>query len=98
MQGTHDLKRLSSVIKSQRVQSTNLTTRRSGSLTFGAGGQVFDVVTEDDVAKGQRELASEIDPQINELIARAEAGIERVKAREQLARSKVALLSLHIVD
>ncbi|SCZ93152.1 BZ3500_MvSof-1268-A1-R1_Chr6-2g08493 [Microbotryum saponariae] len=51
--------------------------------------RAFDTVTESEVTAAQRELAHEMKPQISELIQRAENGLETMKKRERLLRTKV---------
>lgn len=50
---------------------------------------MFDLVTEPDVFSAQRALANEMSPQIEELIGRAEDGLEGLKQRERALRAKV---------
>ncbi|GAA5945747.1 hypothetical protein JCM3775_005836 [Rhodotorula graminis] len=49
----------------------------------------FDLVTEPEVWSAQRALANEMSPQIEELIGRAERGLEALKARERELRAKL---------
>lgn len=51
--------------------------------------KAFDIVTESEVVAAQRALASEMSPQITELIDRAENGLETMKKREKTLREKV---------
>ncbi|GAA5826343.1 hypothetical protein JCM3770_000130 [Rhodotorula araucariae] len=51
--------------------------------------RMFDLVTEPDVFSAQRALANEMSPQIEELIGRAEDGLEGLKQRERALRTKV---------
>ncbi|BGP47827.1 hypothetical protein JCM10450v2_003692 [Rhodotorula kratochvilovae] len=51
--------------------------------------RMFDLVTEPDVFSAQRALANEMSPQIEELIGRAEDGLEGLKQRERALRAKV---------
>jgi DASH complex subunit SPC19 len=62
-------------------------------LILACSFQAFDTVTESEVQSAQRALASEMSPQITELIDRAEAGLEAMKKREKLLRAKVPRLS-----
>ncbi|KAI5477130.1 mitotic spindle biogenesis protein Spc19 [Pseudohyphozyma bogoriensis] len=49
----------------------------------------FDVVTETEVSRAQRDLASEIEPQIKELIELAETGLEELKGKEKHLRARL---------
>ncbi|KAM0746157.1 hypothetical protein T439DRAFT_337509 [Meredithblackwellia eburnea MCA 4105] len=51
--------------------------------------QAFDVVTETEIHKAQRDLASVVEPQIKQLIQLAEEGLEEMKAQEKALREKV---------
>ncbi|GAA5997732.1 Spc19p [Rhodotorula paludigena] len=51
--------------------------------------RMFDLVTEPDVFAAQRALANEMSPQIEELISRAEDGLEGLKQRERALRARV---------
>lgn len=51
--------------------------------------QMFDLVTEIEVFAAQRALANEMAPQIDELIRRAEDGLEGLKQKERTLRAKV---------
>ncbi|BGP15803.1 hypothetical protein JCM10213v2_003792 [Rhodosporidiobolus nylandii] len=50
---------------------------------------MFDLVTEPEVFDAQRALANEMRPQIEELIQRAEGGLEGLKERERGLRAKL---------
>jgi hypothetical protein len=50
---------------------------------------MFDLVTEPEVFGAQRALQNEMRPQIEELISRAEGGLEGLKEREKTLRAKV---------
>lgn len=50
---------------------------------------MFDLVTEPEVFGAQRALQNEMRPQIEELISRAEGGLEGLKERERTLRAKV---------
>ncbi|SCV67807.1 BQ2448_5418 [Microbotryum intermedium] len=71
------------------------TTLHHGTYDFPRLAQVvdsrraFDTVTESEVTAAQRELANEMQPQISELIQRAESGLETMKKRERLLRTRV---------
>lgn len=56
--------------------------------------QCFEVVTETEVAAAQRDLVGEIEPQIKELIERAEGGLSGLSQRERGLRAKVRIYSL----
>ncbi|GAA5848557.1 hypothetical protein JCM9279_006603 [Rhodotorula babjevae] len=49
----------------------------------------YDLITEPDVWSAQRALANEMSPRIEELIGRAESGLEALKARERELRAKL---------
>ncbi|GAA5912235.1 hypothetical protein JCM8208_001309 [Rhodotorula glutinis] len=49
----------------------------------------YDLITEPEVWSAQRALANEMSPQIEELIGRAESGLEGLKARERELRAKL---------
>ncbi|GAA5928358.1 hypothetical protein JCM10213_005715 [Rhodosporidiobolus nylandii] len=51
--------------------------------------RMFDLVTEPEVFDAQRALANEMRPQIEELIQRAEGGLEGLKERERGLRAKL---------
>ncbi|ORY88020.1 Spc19-domain-containing protein [Leucosporidium creatinivorum] len=51
--------------------------------------RAFDTITETEVLSAQRSLASEMGPQITELIERAEGGLEGMKKKEKLLRAKL---------
>lgn len=55
---------------------------------------MFDLVTEPDVFAAQRALANEMSPQIEELISRAEDGLEGLKQRERALRARVRSASV----
>ena len=46
------------------------------------GKQAFEIVTETEVHRAQRELAGQVEPQVKELIQRAEDGLEDLKRKE----------------
>lgn len=52
--------------------------------------QHFDLVTERDIRLARDRLATEIAPQLRELIARAEAALERDERRSRALRNKVS--------
>lgn len=51
-------------------------------------------MTETEVHRAQRELAGQVEPQVKELIQRAEDGLEDLKRKEKVLRGKVRLLLL----
>ncbi|GAA5885639.1 hypothetical protein JCM6882_007508 [Rhodosporidiobolus microsporus] len=51
--------------------------------------RMFDLITEPDVLSAQRALANEMRPQIEELISRAEGGLEGLKERERGLKAKL---------
>ncbi|GAA6027649.1 hypothetical protein JCM8097_007964 [Rhodosporidiobolus ruineniae] len=51
--------------------------------------RMFDLVTEPDVVSAQRALANEMRPQIEELVRRAEGGLEGLKERERGLKAKL---------
>ncbi|BGP24328.1 hypothetical protein JCM10295v2_003238 [Rhodotorula toruloides] len=51
--------------------------------------RMFDLVTEPEVFSAQRALANEMAPQVDELIRRAEDGLEGLKQKERTLRAKV---------
>ncbi|GAA5849572.1 hypothetical protein JCM8547_000501 [Rhodosporidiobolus lusitaniae] len=51
--------------------------------------RAFDIVTEPEVIAAQRALANEMRPQIEELISRAEGGLEALKERERTLKAKL---------
>lgn len=60
----------------------------------------FELVAEADVRKAQRSLADEIEPQIKELIARAESGLNELKTKEKTLAQRAekraaAVVTLH---
>ncbi|GAA6007671.1 hypothetical protein JCM10207_004835 [Rhodosporidiobolus poonsookiae] len=57
--------------------------------------RMFDLVLEPDVASAQRALGDEMRPQIEELISRAEGGLERLKERERELRGKLDKRASH---
>ncbi|GAA5968729.1 hypothetical protein JCM11641_000712 [Rhodosporidiobolus odoratus] len=54
--------------------------------------RMFDLVTEPEVFSAQKALANEMRPQIEELITRAETGLEGLKEREKGLKVKVRLV------
>lgn len=53
--------------------------------------QVFLLVGDSTVRKYKSELAEEIEPEIKELIERAEQGLKAVQKKESLLQTKVGL-------
>lgn len=51
--------------------------------------QVFLLIDEDTVRRYKADLANEIEPQINELIERAEKGLKALSRKQALIQSKV---------
>ncbi|GAA5849539.1 hypothetical protein JCM8547_000489 [Rhodosporidiobolus lusitaniae] len=67
-------------------QGTRDLTRLAGIVQ---SRRAFDIVTEPEVIAAQRALANEMRPQIEELISRAEGGLEALKERERTLKAKL---------
>ena len=52
--------------------------------------QCFELITETELQSAQRAMSNEMEPQIKELIARAEDGIEVLKKREKSLKAKAS--------
>lgn len=92
-QGTVDLPRLAGIVQSRRVRAPSRLHPRFTLLTPRFRRQMFDLVTEPEVFAAQRALANEMAPQIDELIRRAEDGLEGLKQKERTLRAKVGTIT-----
>jgi hypothetical protein len=65
----------------------------SGTVTQISFEQVFLLIDEGTVRRYKADLTDEIEPQINELLERAEKGIKVLLRKESLLQTKVGLLT-----
>ena len=84
-QGTYDLPRMTKVLESDRV--SQLSPALLAYLT-SRGMQVFLLVDEGTVRRYKADLTDEIEPQINELLSRAEKGLQVLLKRESVLQAK----------
>jgi hypothetical protein len=59
---------------------------------------VYDLIPSSEILAAQKALENEMSPQIQELISRAESGLEQLKKRERELHARVRLLHIDHED
>ena len=86
--GTRDLPRIAHVLDNERVYGHRAESSNSYQLKT-ITLQVFLLVDEGTVKKYKADLSDEIEPQITELISRAEKGMEALQKKRLMLQRKV---------
>ena len=86
-QGTYDLPRMSKILESDRVR--HIIKMPPPLLTLCRSVQVFLLIDEGTIRRYKSDLTEEIEPQINELLSRAEKGLQVLVKKESILQAKV---------
>ena len=88
-QGTYDLPRMSKILESDRVR--HIIKMPPPLLTLCRSAQVFLLIDEGTIRRYKSDLTEEIEPQINELLSRAEKGLQVLVKKESILQAKVSV-------